>query len=131
MESDDSRIDHILRLEREADRLVAQLTVLRDETEAYATSRAAITEVTNGVAGLANDLSSIATELRAATNQLREVGTPEILALQDRTAAELQQIKRAGRNTRIVQAISIVLIVAIIALLVYQVVIPPSITFIN
>lgn len=78
--------DLFLQAEEQANRLVDELTRLKEETESYTTSRRALDAAAGGVSELATRMADVAGQLGALGETLRSIGTPELLRAQEAVA---------------------------------------------
>lgn len=93
-------IERFLRAEEEANRLVEELTQLKEETESYQTARKALGEASKGVAGLATRLSDISGRLGGVVETLRSIGTPELLQGQEAVTREVGSLRQDLASTQ-------------------------------
>ena len=94
------RVDAFLRAEEEADRLVDELTRLKEETESYTTARQALGQAAEGVSELATRLAEIAGQFGKVVETLRSIGTPELLRGQEALASEVTALRQDLEGTQ-------------------------------
>ena len=82
-----------LDLDAQAERLVAELTALRDSTISYATAERDLSAADASVRILATGVSEVAAKIGACAEALREIGTPQILAEQAAVTSELRAVR--------------------------------------
>ncbi|MEW6756438.1 MAG: hypothetical protein AB1505_36520 [Candidatus Latescibacterota bacterium] len=91
--------DAFLRTEEEANRLVDELTRLKEETEAYSTARGALDHAAQGLSDLAGRMGGIAVQLRDVAGTLRSIGTPELRRGQEALTGEVAMLRQdLGRS---------------------------------
>jgi hypothetical protein len=84
MESTDPKqqtasMEAFLKCEEDVDRLLEELTHLRQEAESYASARQTVDKAAEGVSTLSTDLVGLASRLREIVDTLRSISTPQIL----------------------------------------------------
>ena len=91
-------VDAFLRAEEQADRLVTELTRLKEEIESYRTAHQALGQAAEGVSALAARSAELAVQLGRVVETLRSIGTPELLRRQEAVSSEVAAFRRAARN---------------------------------
>ena len=86
--------------EQEANRLVEELTRLKNESESYRAARGTLEKAGDGVARLGGELADAAHHLDGMIETLRAIGTSELLRTQEAATAEVAALRRDLASTR-------------------------------
>ena len=93
-------VDGFLEVEEEAARLVEALAQLKRETESYHTARTALDSAGGSLAQLTENMSAFVQRADGVIETLRSIGTPELLAIQQQTRAQVNELSAELAETR-------------------------------
>ena len=97
---EDDRVRQFLEIESKTSELLAELEELHTETIKYSTANQALDSAASQIGSLSASMISIAGELQTATISLKDIGMPALLAAQDESKAELQNLHRQAEELK-------------------------------